>query len=58
MEVNYVKITIADDYYSEEIRANLEEVRLITGKDYQEILHESVKNTYEWYRKLNKEGEL
>lgn len=45
-------INITDPYYVEDIFANLEELRLITGKSNQEILMEALQEKYEHYRDM------
>lgn len=50
-------INVRDSYYAEDISANLEELRLITGKTNQEILKEALQDKYEHYKNLIKVGE-
>jgi len=53
-----MKITISDSYIAEDIRAELEELVAISGKEKQEIICDSLNFYCDYYKKIMRGGEV
>ena len=52
-EVIYVlTIGVSDDEFAESIRENLVELKMKTGKDYQELVKEALEDLYDKWKKV------